>query len=57
MHWRFYINNFTVEKVNEKLQQLQAKMYRSQCKRDKLHIITITVWCYSFYMNHSAQYC
>ena len=37
-----YINNFIVEKVDEKL-QLQAKMYWSQCKRDKPHIVAITI--------------
>jgi len=51
-----YINNFIVELVDDKL-QLQAKMYRSQCKRDKPHIVAITVWCYSIFMNHSAQHC
>jgi len=36
----------------------QAKMYRSQCKSDKPHIVAITIiWCYSIYMNHSAQHC
>ena len=30
-----YINNFIVEKVDEKL-QLQTKIYRSQCKRYSL---------------------
>jgi len=40
-----FINNFIVEKVDEKL-LLQAEMYRSQCKRDKPHIVAITVWCY-----------
>jgi len=34
-----YIDNFIVEKVDEML-QLQAKMYRSQCKP---HIVALTV--------------
>jgi len=51
-----YINNFIVEKVDEKL-HLLAKMYRSQCKGDKPHIVAITVWCHSINMNHSAQHC
>jgi len=36
-----YNNNFIVEKVDEK-RQLQVKMSRSQCKRDKPHIVAIT---------------
>jgi len=32
-------------------------IYRSQCKRDIPHIVAIIVWCYSIYMNHSAQHC
>ena len=37
-----YINLFNVEKVDKKL-QLQAKMFRSQCKRDKPHLDAITI--------------
>lgn len=37
-----YINNFTVEKVDEKF-ILQAKIYRSQLKREKPHLVYITI--------------
>jgi len=51
MHWRVILIVLLLRR------SMKAKMYRSQCKRDNPHIVAITVWCYSIYMNHSAQHC